>query len=109
MHRRELRELVDHVLGRVEQNAGFGLAQHGGVVVGITGGNHPVVQQLESPHRLALGVALAQQVVGDLAVVGHFQLVAQQRWIAQFLHQRHGEFVEGVRQDHHLETLAQPV
>ena len=40
MHCRELRELVDYVLRRMEQDTGFGLAQHGSVIVGITGSNH---------------------------------------------------------------------
>ena len=35
--------------------------------------------------------------------------MAKQCRVAQLLHQRHGEFVEGVRQNHHLKTLTQPV
>jgi aminoglycoside phosphotransferase family enzyme len=37
------------------------------------------------------------------------QLVAQQGREAQLAHQRLGELVEGVGEDHHLEALAQPV
>ena len=93
---RELRELVNHVLRSMEQDAGLGLSQHGGVVVGITRRNHPVIQKLKRPYGLAFGIALAQQVIGDLAVVCDFQLVTKQRRVTQFLHQGHGEFVEGV-------------
>ncbi|MOA48699.1 hypothetical protein D3C78_1714800 [compost metagenome] len=35
--------------------------------------------------------------------------MAEQGREAQLAHQRLGEFVEGVRENHHLETLAQPV
>ncbi len=96
MHCGKLRELINHVLRSMEQNAGLGLTQHGGVVVGITRRNHPVIQKLKRPHGLALGIALAQQVIGDLAVVCHLQLVTEQRRVTQLLHQGHGEFVEGV-------------
>src|SRR5450830_1636402 len=62
MHRRELRELADHIFRRMEQNPTVSLAQHGGVVVRIAGSDHAVVQALERQHRLALGVFLAQLV-----------------------------------------------
>ena len=45
MYRRELGELLDHVLRGVEQDARFRLAQHGGVVVGIARSNHLKIQR----------------------------------------------------------------
>ncbi len=56
MHRRELRELCNHVVRRMEQNPGIGLAQHGGVVVGIPRRDNPVVEALEGQDRLTLGI-----------------------------------------------------
>ncbi len=109
MHRGELREFLDDVVRRMEQDAGVGFAQHGGVVVGIARRDHAVVQALQRDDRLALGILLAQLVIDDPIVVVDDQLVAQQRGEAQLAHQRLRELVEGVRQDHHLETLAQPV
>src|SRR5574337_795982 len=47
-------ELKDtyHVLGRMEQDAAVGLAQHGGVVVAVAGRYHLEVEFLEAPHCL---------------------------------------------------------
>jgi heterodisulfide reductase subunit B len=42
---RKLRKLVDDVLRRAEQDAGVGLGQHGGVVVGIAGGDDLEVER----------------------------------------------------------------
>ncbi len=58
---------------------------------------------------MALLVRHAQVVVGDPAVLGDFELMAEQGRPAELPHQRLGEVVEGVGQDDHLETLAQAV
>ena len=109
MHRRELRELADHVFRGMEQNPGMGLGQHGGVVVRVAGGHYAVVEALQGDHRLTLGVFLAQLIADNaIGFIGD-QLVAQQGREAQLTHQRLGELVEGVRQNHHLEALTQPV
>src|SRR5690606_26798469 len=47
MHRRELREFGDDIVWRVEEDAGVGLTEHGGVVVRVTGRDHAVVKTLE--------------------------------------------------------------
>lgn len=47
-------------------------------------------------HRMALGVGLARHVLVDETVSVHHQAVAQQGGAPKLLHQRVGEFVEGV-------------
>ena len=37
-------KLVNHILGRMKKVYRFSLCQHGGVVVGVPGCNHPVVE-----------------------------------------------------------------
>jgi hypothetical protein len=81
---------------------------HGGVVVGVAGGDHPVVERLQRADRLALGILLAQTVAGHAAVAVALEAVAEQRRPAELAHQRCGELVEGVGEDHQLEALAQP-
>src|SRR3546814_10312618 len=60
VHCRELRKLGDDVVRRMEQDASMGLAEHGGVVVGIARGNDAVVEALQRNDRLTLGVLLTQ-------------------------------------------------
>jgi hypothetical protein len=106
---RKLRELVDHVLRRVEQDAGVGFGEHRRVVVGIAGGDDLEVEFLEALHRFLLLVRHAQMVVHHEAGRVGFQLVAEQHRHVQLRHQRHGELVEGVGQDDDLEIAAQGV
>jgi len=93
----------------MEQDAGMGFAEHGGVVVRVTRSDDTVVQALQRDDRLPLGVLLAQLIVHHAVGLVGDQAMAEQRREAQLAHQRLGELVEGVGQDHHLETLAQPV
>ena len=93
----------------MEQDALVRFAEHGGVVVGVAGGDDAVVEGVQRFHRGALGVFLPQDVVGDAAVVVHRQAVAQQGRRAELAHQRAGELIEGVREDDQLEMLAGPL
>ena len=93
----------------MEQNPTVSFTQHAGVVVGITCSDHAVVERLECQHRLALGVFLAQLVAHHPIVFIGDQAVAKQGRETQLTHQRLGELIEGVGQDHHLEALAQPI
>jgi len=93
----------------MEQDASMGLAEHGGVVVGIARGNDAVVEALQRNDRLTLGVLLTQLIVHDAIGFVSDQAVTKQRREPQLAHQRLRELVEGVGQDHHLEALAQPV
>ena len=63
MHSRELREFANHVVRRMEQDTGVGLAKHGGVVIRVTRRDHAIVEALEGEDRLTLGVLLAQLVI----------------------------------------------
>ena len=55
---RVLRKLRHDALGRVDEEAGVGRAQHAGVVVAVTGCDHLVVQALERVDRMELLVRL---------------------------------------------------
>src|SRR5262245_31484151 len=57
---RELRELLRHRLGRMDQEARIGGAEHRGVVVRIAGSDHAEVQVLKRLDRATLLVGLAQ-------------------------------------------------
>ncbi len=103
-----MRKFVDHVLRRAKQDSGVRFRQHRRIVVGIARRNHPEVQAVERPHRLALGIGLAQHITGH-PILGNLQSVTEQRRTAELAHQRHGEFIVSVRQNHHLKPLAQPV
>ena len=94
---------------RVEQDAAVGFAEHGRVVVGITGSDDLEVQFLEALDRFAFLVRHAQVVIDQHAFGVVFQRMAEQRRPAQLTHQRMGEFVESVRQDDDLVILAQLV
>jgi hypothetical protein len=87
----------------------MGFAQHRGVIVGISGCDHLEVELLEATHRLTLLIRHAQMVIHEAAGVVGFQAVAEQGRPAELPHQRVGELVEGVGQDHHLVVLAQRV
>ena len=65
---RELPELRHDVGRRTEKDARVGFGQQGGVVLGVAGGHHLVVQLVEGAHRRPLGVWLAQ-LVADQPVV----------------------------------------
>jgi hypothetical protein len=106
---RELRELADDVLRRMEQDAGMRFAEHRRVVVRIAGGDDGEVHLAEALDGLALLLGHAQVVIDDDAVGIDFQAVAEQRRPGQLAHQRVGEFVEGVGEDDHLVVLAQLV
>jgi hypothetical protein len=106
---RELRELLHDRFGRVDEETRIGRAEHAGVVVRIAGGDDLEVQRLQRIHRVALLVGLAQFVVAHEAGGVDHELVAKECRPAQLAHQRVGEFVEGVRQDDHLEARAQLV
>jgi len=73
-----LGEFGDDVVGGVEQDALVRFAEHGGVVVGVAGGDDAIIEGVQRFHGGALGVFLAQDVVGDAAVVIHRQAVTQQ-------------------------------
>ena len=64
--------------GAWNQKAGVRLDQHGGVVVGIAGGDDVVIHPFEGGDGLALLFPDAQLVIHD-AVVFHDEPVAQQR------------------------------
>src|SRR5665647_1321321 len=107
---RQLSELVDDVLRRVEQDAGVGGQEHGGVVVRVARGDDAERHALQRPHRGTLLVGHAQPVPGDPPVVGDLQRMAEQRGESQLPHQRMGELGERVgEEDHAAESLAQPV
>ena len=91
----------------MEEETGIGLAQHGGVVEGISGGDDAVVQRLEGGHGLLLLIGLAQLVVHDAAVRGHIQLVAEDGGPRQLAHQRLGKFSKSVAQNDDLRDGAQ--
>ena len=77
MNRRELGELIDYILRRMEQNTGIRLRQHGGIVVGITGGNGALVNGLQGTNGLTLRVSLTQFVIHNTAFVIRNQAVAE--------------------------------
>ena len=87
----------------------MGFAEHRGVVVGIARGHDLEVELLEALDRLALLVGHAQVVVHQDALGVGLEAVAEQRRQAELLHQRLGELVEGVGEDHHLVGVAQRV
>lgn len=109
MHGRELWELANHVFRRMEQDAGMGFAEHGGVVVRVASSDNAVVQALEGDDRLTLGILLAQLVADHTIILVGDQAVAQQSRETELTHQRLGELVEGVGENHHLKTFTQPV
>lgn len=109
MHRRELRELANHIVRRVKQNSRIRFAQHRRVVVRIARRNHPVIQALERQHRLTLGIFLTQLIAGHPPGFVSDQAMAKQSREAQLAHQRLRELIKSVRENHHLETLAQPI
>ncbi len=64
---------------------------------------------MEGLDRAALVVGQADLVVDDPPRVVRLESVAEEGGMAELSHQRRGELVEGVGEDHHLEALAQPV
>lgn len=106
VNRSELGEFVDYVLRSVDENTHVCLAQHACVIVGISGGDYPVVEAAQGFYRGSFGVFLTQFIVHYIATLVDQQAVAEKRRPLQLSHQRLGEFVESVRQDNHLKTLA---
>src|SRR5690606_31086774 len=69
LHRGKLREFGHHVGRGAEEDAGVGLLQHAGVVVGVAGRNAAKVEPVEGLDGAALGVGLAQAVVRHPALL----------------------------------------
>src|SRR4030095_11961042 len=72
----ELREIVDHVLRRAEQDAGIGCGEHGGVVVGVTRGDDAKGEVAQRLDGAPLAVLNAQPVPGDAPAAVHLERVA---------------------------------
>ena len=64
----ELREFLLHIFRRVDEETDIRFAKHGGVVVGIAGGNDVVIQRLQRGDGFLFLIRLAQLVAGDAVV-----------------------------------------
>src|SRR5579884_1493394 len=102
----ELRELLLNRNGSMKQKPNICLAEHRGVVEGITGGDDVIIEKLQGRNRLLFLVRLAQAIIDD-AVVLDFEFVAKERGPIELLHQRLGELLEGVREDDDLRDCAE--
>ena len=105
----ELRIVPDDRLGTAEENALLAGLQHVQIVEAVADGDGLVADGLEGADGGELGVFDPQLKAVDHAVVAHGQLVAEQRWPAQLLHQGAGELREGVADDDGLGEAAQLV
>ena len=92
----KLWELLGKVIRRTEKEPRVGFSQHGGVVVGIAGGQDVKVEQFERSHRIFFLIRHPHVVVDDAAGVIDFQLIAKERRKSQLTHQRVGKLIEGV-------------
>lgn len=110
IHRdRKLRKFTNDVFRGVEKNTGVGFAQHGGIVVGITGGDHLEIKLFQPDDGLTLLIRHAQMVIDQHAGAVSFEGMAEQGGPAQLTHQRMGKFVEGVGKNEQLVALAQGI
>ena len=104
----ELGEFLGNAFRGLEEDAPIGLQKHGGIVVGIPGGDGLVIQAPEGLDGLFFGV-LDADVVADDFIVFHGQVVTEDGGHLQLTHQGGGEFLEGIRKDHHLGFASQPI
>ena len=86
----------------------MGLSKHGGVVVGIAGGQNVKVQGFQCRHRVFLLILHPHVVAHDAAGFIDLQLIAEERRKSQLAHQRMGELIERIGQDNRLTSFAEP-
>lgn len=102
----KLGEIADDVGGSVEEKAVVGFAEHRGVVVGISGGDHLVVEAFEGGDGFLLLVGLAELVTGDV-VAFHDEAVAEEGGPAKLPHEGLGKLFEGIGKDDDLDKGAE--
>ena len=104
----QLRELGNDGVRGAEKAALVGLLEHARVVEGVTRSEHLEVEVLQVLHDLRLLVVKTQVVTLD-HVVFDFQVVAEDSWESEVLHDGVGEFLERVRKNDHLGFVAELV
>ena len=77
--------------------------------MGVAGGDGLHAAGVQRAHRGELGLGAAHGEVGDGAVFGDDELVAEQRRPAELLHEGLGELLEGIGDDDDLGEAAQLV
>ncbi len=106
---RELGKFCNDVVRWAEEDPAIGLAEHGGVVVGVSGGNDVEVQLAKRSNGASFAVVDPQPVIGDAAPGVDLERVAEQTRVAELPHERSCELIEGIREDDHLSVAAQPI
>lgn len=94
---RVLREFLDDIVRRPEENSGVGLAEHGGVVVGIPCCHSPEIEVTQGGHGPSLSVVDPQLVARDPIVYSDFQAMTEEARMTELAHQWRRKLVEGVR------------
>ena len=97
------------LLRRAEQEARLAGLDHTQIVEAVAGGDRLIADGLQRADGRELRLLAAHLVAEDLAVRRDLERVAQQRRIAELLHQRHRELLERVAEDHDLRLAAQRV
>src|SRR6188508_2723437 len=96
------------MLGGAKEKSDVSFAQHGRVVVRITGSHRKEVQRFERRYCMLLWVLHSHEVVHDAATPVDLQLIAEERRKAKLSHKWQSELIEGVRQNNDLAALPQP-
>jgi hypothetical protein len=102
----ELGEILANVNGGPEEDADVGFGEHEGVVVGIAGGDDPVVELAEGGDGMFLLVGEAELVIGDVVVMND-EAVAEEGGPVELTDQGCGELFEGIGEDDDRHLLAQ--
>lgn len=105
----ELREFLDHVVGRTEEDPRIGGGEHAGVVVGVPSGEDGEAELSKRFYGVSFLILEPDVVVDDLSRRVRFDPVAEQGRPAQLFHQRIRKFVERVGQDHDLVALPKSI
>ncbi len=102
----ELRELPDHVLRRVEEKPVISLAQHRGIVEGISGGHDFEIERLKGRDGVAFLVGHAELVAGD-AIICYDEPVTEKGRPSHLSHERLGELLESIGENNHRGFLSE--